>query len=168
MVERRLDDVRLDAEVAEHRCPRAAEVVARPPPGAGLRHEPLRLAVPVRQSPLPAAPGRRAEHHVDRITDLTAADFLDWKADAAEFTDLRGADFDGSASLGAALDAAAASGFDTDGAVEAFLFRYLGVTYAAVEDVAANPGLDFDQGADLVVRLEGFSAAAALTQANFI
>jgi Ca2+-binding RTX toxin-like protein len=106
--------------------------------------------------------------NVDRITDFTASDRIDWKVDATEFTDLRGTNFDGFASLNAALDAAAASGFNTDANVEAFLFKYKTVTYAAVEDAAANPGFDFDQGADLIVRLDAFPASTALTQANFI
>jgi Ca2+-binding RTX toxin-like protein len=103
--------------------------------------------------------------NVDRITDFAASDRIDWKADATELTDLRGRNFDGAADLNAALDAAAAAGFNTNTAVEALLFKYKGVTYAAVEDAANNPGLDFDQGADLVVRLD---AAGALTQANFV
>jgi Ca2+-binding RTX toxin-like protein len=109
-----------------------------------------------------------APANVDRITDFTASDRIDWKVDATEFADLRGADFDGSASLGAALDAAAASGFNTDAAVEAFLFKYQTVTYAAVEDAAANPGFNFDDGADLVVRLQPFPAATVLTQGHLI
>jgi glucose/arabinose dehydrogenase len=106
--------------------------------------------------------------NLDRITDFTASDRLDWKANATEFTNLRGRNFDGAADLNAALDEAAFSGFNTNTAVEAFLFKYKGVTYAAVEDVASNPGLDFDQGADLVVRLDAFPAATVLTEANFI
>jgi hypothetical protein len=65
-------------------------------------------------------------------------------------------------------DAAAASGFDTDTAVEAFIFDYLGAIYAAVEDVAGNPGLDFDDGADLAVRLALLSAETIMSETKFI
>ena len=61
-------------------------------------------------------------------------------------------------------DAAAASGFNTDTAVEAFIFNYLGAIYAAVEDVAGNPGLDLDEGADLekVIAAAGQQRASRL------
>ena len=65
-------------------------------------------------------------------------------------------------------DAAAASGFDTDTAVEALIFDYLGAIYAAVEDVAGNPGLDFDEGADLVVRPALLPAETIMNETRFI
>jgi hypothetical protein len=52
--------------------------------------------------------------------------------------------------------------------VEAFLFKYKNVVYAAVEHAASNPGLDFDDGVDLVVMLTNFPAARILSEADFI
>jgi Ca2+-binding RTX toxin-like protein len=112
--------------------------------------------------------------NVDVIMDLEAKDRIKFTADASEFTDLRAnGDYEyelgGAASLNAALDKAAASGFDTDANVEAFIFIWLGSPYLAVEDVASNPGSDFDEGADLVVKLNSnFPASTVLTEANFI
>ena len=65
-------------------------------------------------------------------------------------------------------DAAAASGFDTDTAVEAFIFDYLGAIHAAVEDVAGNPGHDFDEGADPAVRPALLSAETIMNETRFI